>query len=228
MYKNVTLIDSIVHKDKYVEQVKDFKHVKEVVSMPLVMSEFFMACKDYPIVFAKDTKNDSWFATVILGYKENENLMVDEDGKWKEHKYVPAYARKYPFVFIENPQSDQLTLAIEDEYLVDTQNERKLFEEGNKTEYLNSVLGFLEDYNNNARATNELIKQLNEWEILEEKVLTIVDPEKKQYNLNGFYVVNEEKLNHLSKKKKEQICEKNINSLITAHLISISNIQRIF
>jgi hypothetical protein len=40
-------------------------------------------------------------------------------------------------------------------------------------------------------------------------------------------VVNEEKLRHLSKKKKDDICEKNAYSLITAHLISLSNIQKL-
>ena len=38
--------------------------------------------------------------------------------------------------------------------------------------------------------------------------------------------VNEEKLKHLSKKRKEELFNKNAIPLITAHLISLSNIKR--
>lgn len=42
-------------------------------------------------------------------------------------------------------------------------------------------------------ATKEFIKtQLDEWEILEERVVTIND-KKEQSNISGLYVINEEK-----------------------------------
>ena len=67
---------------------------------------------------------------------------------------------------------------------------------------------------------------MNEWELLEEKNAKVVISKDEQYNINGFYVVNEEKLKHLSKKRKEELFNKNVTPLITAHLISLSNIQR--
>jgi hypothetical protein len=54
----------------------------------------------------------------------------------------------------------------------------------------------------------------------------IVTPTGETFTLNGFYVINEEKFRHLGKKKKEEINAKNAIPLITAHLISLSNIQR--
>lgn len=228
MYKNVRAIDTTIHKDNYVKETENYTYAKEIIHVPLILSEFYIACKDYPIVFAKDTKNNSWFATVILGFKEKENLFINEDGNWEKNKYVPAYIRRYPFVLLENTDTEQYTLAIEESYLTEEKNDRKLFEENEKSEYLNNVLGFLTQFNDNAKATNLFIKQLEDWELLEEKRISIVTPNKEEFHINGFYVINEEKLSHLSKKKKEEICDKNANSLITAHLISLSNIQRIF
>lgn len=76
-------------------------------------------------------------------------------------------------------------------------------------------------------ATKEFVKQLDEWELLEEKIATVITPNQEQFNINGLYIVNEEKLKHLSKKKKDEICNKNAIPLITAHLISLSNIQKL-
>ena len=68
---------------------------------------------------------------------------------------------------------------------------------------------------------------MEEWELLEEKIATIITQEQEQFNINGLFIVNEEKLKHLSKKKKEEICNKNAIPLITTHLISLSNIQKL-
>ena len=156
-------------------------------------------------------------------------LFIDEKGVWEKQRYIPAHIRRYPFIYV-NGGDDQLTLAVEGEFKSDDKKDdtRKLFDkDGNNSEFLNGVLGFLNQFQADAVATAAFIKQLDEWELLEEKVANIVTPEGKNYNINGFFVVNEEKLKHLSKKKKDAICEKNATPLITAHLISLSNIQKI-
>lgn len=63
---------------------------------------------------------------------------------------------------------------------------------------LNNVLGFLNNFQNDAKLTNAFIKQLAEQDLLEEKIATVVGENNEQFNINGFYVINEEKLKHLS------------------------------
>ena len=229
MYKNLEILNKVTHKEEAVKQITNYTYAKETINAPITVAEFFEACKDYPIFFAKDA-NQSWTATVMLGYKEKENVFVDKDGKWEPNRYIPAFVRRYPFIFVTNPENDDLTLALDKECLSTNKEDegRKFFDnEGNNTEFLNNVLSFLSQFQNDAKATNGFIKQLEEWELLEEKVATIVNQKQEQYNINGFYVVNEEKLKHLSKKKKEAICNNNATPLITAHLLSLSNIQKI-
>ncbi|MDX9743288.1 MAG: SapC family protein [Arcobacteraceae bacterium] len=228
MYTNLQPINKIEDKNKAIKEVKNFSYAKEQISAPITVAEFYEACKDYPILFAKDA-NNSWIATVMMGYKEKENLFVGENGIWEKQRYIPAHIRRYPFIYV-NTDNDQLTLAVEGEFKSEAKEDvaRKLFlEDGTNSEFLNSVLGFLNQFHGDALATTAFIKQLEDWELLEEKVANIVAPDGKNYSINGFYVVNEEKLKHLSKKKKEAICEKNVTPLITAHLISLSNIQKI-
>ncbi|CAM3444825.1 SapC family protein [Arcobacter aquimarinus] len=229
MYKDLEIVNKIAHKENSIKEVKDFSYTKNLTSAPITVTEFFEACKNYPILFAKD-KNNDWFASVMLGFKENENIFVDNKGNWDKLHYVPAFVRRYPFVFVEQNEQQQLLLGVEKEFLsIDKKDEkRKLFDDKDEnTEFLNNVLNFLNQYQNDSIATKEFIKQLDEWELLEEKVATIINEKKEQFNINGFYIVNEEKLKHLSKKKKEEICNKNATALITAHLISLSNIQKL-
>ena len=77
MYKDIVVINKIEHKNKNVKRVASFSFSKEMTSIPITITEFYEACKNYPIFFAKDT-NDKWFATAMLGYKENENILVNE------------------------------------------------------------------------------------------------------------------------------------------------------
>ena len=229
MYTNLQPINKVADKNKAIKEVKDFSYTKEQINAPITVAEFYEACKDYPILFAKDA-NDSWMATAMLGYKEKENLFIDENGIWEKQRYIPAHIRRYPFIYVNNSENDQLTLAVEGEYKSEAKEDesRKLFDkEGNNSEFLNSVLGFLNQFHADAQATAQFIKQLEDWELLEEKVANITTKDNKTYTINGFYVVNEEKLKHLSKKKKEDICNKNAMPLITAHLISLSNIQKL-
>ena len=118
---------------------------------------------------------------------------------------------------------------MEKDYKIKTQKDenRKLFDkDGNNSKFLNGILGFLNEYQKDSIETSSFIKQLDEWELLEEKNAKVIVSKDEQYNINGFYVVNEEKLKHLSKKRKEELFNKNAIPLITAHLISLSNIKR--
>lgn len=227
MYKKLEVLNKIQHKNKGVAEVTDFLYSKNLINAPIALSEFFEACKNYPIFFAKD-KDNKWFSTALLGYKEGENLFVDKKGKWKELHYIPAFLRSYPFILVNQENKKEMVVAIDAEYLNEKESSKKLFDEnGNNSEFLNGVLGFLNQFYSDTMATSEFIKQLEEWELLEEKVANVVNSKNEKYSLNGFFVVNEEKLKHLSKKKKDDICAKNAYALITAHLISLSNIQKL-
>ena len=99
MFKKLEVLNKIEHKNKSIRDVKDFLYSKELINAPIALSEFFEACKNYPIFFAKD-KDNKWFASVLLGYKQGENLFIDEKGVWKELHYIPAFVRTYPFILV--------------------------------------------------------------------------------------------------------------------------------
>jgi hypothetical protein len=226
MYKNIEIINKIHHKDKYVKVVENLLFAKEQINAPITIAEFFLACKDYPIVFAKDAKTEEWFATVLLGIKD-KNLFINDTGDWDKLNYIPAFFRRYPFIFLNQENSEELILGIDKEYLTKNKKDKKLFDDNENSEVLNGVVNFLNQYQNDAKSTSKFIKQLAEWQLLEEKSVSGTTQTNEQFKINGFYIVNEIKLKHLSKKRKEELCNKDLMPLITAHLISLSNIEKL-
>lgn len=227
MYKNVEPINSTTHLKSGIKEIQGFIYAKDLIHAPITIAEFYESCKDYPIVFAKDS-HEAWNALALIGY-QSENIFIDEKGTWEKNRYIPAFIRRYPFIFIAQPNSEELTFAFdavcEDKKCQNT--ERAFFaEDGKASPYLEGMMRFLTQFQNDAKATTEFIQQLDDWGLLEARMATIVDASGEKFTLNGFYVLNEEKLRHLSKKRKDEINAKNVIPLITAHLISLSNIQR--
>jgi len=227
MYKQPQIINEEQHKSKAVKEIRALPATKSMISLPLGFNEFYEACRDYPIFFAKDV-DGKWFATALLGYKDN-NLFVDDEGKWKPGCYIPAFIGRYPFILIKT-DDENLSLAVDadaTEEINDANKQRAFFnEDGSVSEFSRLAMNFLLELNSVAQSTSEFIKDLENWELLEEKSANIVDKNGDTHVINGFFTVNEEKMAHLGEKKKADICKKGAMQLITAHLISLGNIKR--
>jgi hypothetical protein len=231
-YEAIELITLENHKNKALKHLTDYSQTKEMISSPININEFYSACRDYPILFAK-AQEGNWISVVLLGY-ENQNMYLEENGSWRAKSYVPAFIRKYPFVLLQTEDKESkkqnFTLAIDKSCVIELDElseQRAFFKEDKPTEFAQNTFGFLMDLQNGAVATAGFIKELEEWELLEEKQAQLVDSEGKTHTINGFYTVNEEKMNHLSEKKKESMCKKGAVPLITAHLISLGNMAKV-
>ena len=230
MYKNPVILNINDHKNKALKEQADFAKTKGMISAPLGFNEFYEACRNYPILFAKDQMGN-WFATALLGV-DNKNMFVGDDNKWKAGAYIPAFIRRYPFVLVKTDENSEenLTLAIDAESIEDANesNKARVFFNDNDTptEFATGVMQFLLELNKVAMATSQFIKDLEKWELLVEQAANIVDKDGNTHNINGFFTVNEEKLAHLSDKKKTEMCKKDAFPLITAHLISLGNVRR--
>lgn len=86
----------------------------------------------------------------MLGLRDGENLFIDDAGKWLG-EYVPAYVRRYPFVFSETPEGQAL-LSMDSAYPGldksggDTAPRRLFDAAGNETDFLKETLTFLEQF----------------------------------------------------------------------------------
>ena len=221
-YERVTPVSPQRHGDWCVEGGLNYEFAKKVNSVPLVAAEVPHAAREYTVVFADAGESAVPFA--ILGVKENENLYVKDDGGW-DAKYIPAFVRRYPFVFSQN--EDTYTLCIDESWdgcNQEGRGERLIDEKGERTPYLEKLMGFLQDYQRNAQRTTVYGKKLKELELLEQKAATFTLPSGEKISLKGFMAVNREKLNELPPETLSELAKTGELEVTYAHLLSMNNL----
>ncbi len=226
MYKNLVVLDKKQHKDLKLSQLKDLFFTKDVAFMPVVANEVALVGVAFPVVFTTD-KNPSLVALVSLG---GDNLAINAEGKWIT-SYLPSYLRKYPFSLAatqENPDQ-KVVLIDEDAPIVSKSKGKQLFKkDGSQSETLSNAIKFLTEHENEAIVTSNLAKVIALSGILEDREISVGEGDEKKVLVNGFRVVNREKLNALSDDVLANWVRKGIITLIDAHLKSLDNIQTLF
>ena len=226
MFKELNTVTLQEHKNSGIVALTDFAQAKELTSAPITANEYYEACKSYPILFAKES-NGTWFSLALFGV-EKSNTFVEENGQWRKNAYVPSFIRRYPFLFLEDNR--QLVLTVDQTQIVEKSEaqENYFFEDDEShSPYLKKVLESLNQTQNFTLLTQEFIKTLDEFKLLEESGMKGKTAEGNDFSVGGFYIINEERLAKLNPKIQAKLCKKGYTPLITAHMISQSNIQHL-
>lgn len=224
MYKNVKLLSKDDVKLK-VDAIKGFRYAKKLTQCIVTVDEFFKAAKSQPIVFAKNATGD-YFASTLLGLEKETNNFVNGKGEWNKSEYIPAYVRRYPFIFVQDKET--LALAYDEDCKEINESKGQAFfdEDGKESEYVKNVMKFMEDYQKSSHVTAAFIKELDALGILEDANANMSVSGKK-YAFTGFKRVNEEKLNALTEEQTMKLIKNGSYKLIVAHLISMSNFEKL-
>ncbi len=223
MYKNVVVLNETEHKEKGAKSLSSFAYAKKFNSCIIVTDEFYEACKSYPILFAKNS--DGWYALALFGL-DGKNNFVNRKGDWRKGCYIPAYVRRYPFIYVKDDKN--LFLGIDSAQIIEKSeaDERYFFEEdGSHSAFIEKIIKYLDAFHLQSLATTDFIKRLDNLGVLEESMITKTNNDKED-TYGNFWTVNESKLNGLSDDEKISLCKDNSMKLVTAHLISLSNVKR--
>ncbi len=225
IYENATPVTRARHGSLSVKAGGNFGFAAEINSVPLMAAEFAQVASDMAIVFA--AAGDEAIPAVLLGIRENENLFVDEKGAWLG-KYVPAFLRRYPFVFSTSDDGQNFTLCIDESFEGannDGRGERLFDAEGEQTQYLRSVLGFLQAYQVQFQRTKELSRRLREYGLLEPMEARFTLRGGRTLMLSGFELVSREKLRAISPEQLTTLFSSEDLELIYLHIHSMRNLQ---
>ncbi|MDR5885056.1 SapC family protein [Vreelandella janggokensis] len=228
IYRNVQPITRDKHGELYLKAGKDFVFAKDVNSVPLMAAEFPAAASDLPIVFT-NAEDNGVLPVAVLGIERDSNLMVDEDNRW-QGEYVPAFFRRYPFVFASSAEGQTFTLCIDEDYEginSDGRGERLFDADGEQTQYLSRVLSFLQDYQAHFQRTRTFCRRLVELDLLESVEAQVRLPEGGRRTLTGFKAINRNKLKELSAEQLQTLMNNDELELIHIHLQSMRNFNRL-
>lgn len=230
-YKNPQPLNAEQHAALGVKQIaQPFDFLRQAHAVPVTVTEFGMAATAYPIIFV----GEQFTPIAAMGVRQGENLFVTDEGQTEIDYYVPAFVRRYPFVFANDNNSERLLLCIDrDAPMVTNQPEVPLFENGEPSAFTKNAIEFCEEFERQRRSTVEFVNIVRRMGLFEQKSV-FFQPRDAQGNQVGeqqkiadYWAIDENKLGELTDEQFKELRTNGALGAIYAHMISLLNWQRI-
>ncbi len=191
-YQNVIPLDRDQHKTLKLKPVANIGFARNITAVPAVVGEFSEIARQGPIAFVK-TGDGGLIPVALMGLPGGRNAYLDAEDRWNV-PYMPAFIRRYPFVFSENGP-DQLTVCFDRDFpgFNDTDGEA-LFENGEPTMFLRNAMNLLGEFQRQVQLTQQFTKRLEEAGVLSEINAEVRLEDGRVANVAGVMVVEESKL----------------------------------
>ncbi len=227
IYDRAVPLSNRRHGDWSVEASGTFAFARGINSVPLMAAEIAAAAREYCIVFAG--QEEALMPAVVLGVRDGENAFLDAHDRWRA-SYVPAFVRRYPFVFASNDDGKTFTLCIDEDFAgcnTEGRGERLFDESGAETKYLEKVVDFVKQYQVEHQRTRTFCNRLRELDLLESVQAQIKTPDGRQFNVGGFFAVGRDRLKRLEPAVLAGLAKDDVLEVIYAHLQSMRNFQQL-
>ena len=198
-------------------------------AVPLTVEEFPQAQRSFPIVFSV---GEGSVPLALMGLNEGVNVFVDDDGGIKEAIYVPAYARRYPFLLAKlDEQADTLSLCFDPthELLGENVDGQALFDGDQPSEATNAALNFCQQFEEAGQRTAAFIAELEKHNLLMDGEVSIQQQGTEQpFVYRGFRMIDQQKLMEMRGDVLRQWSQSGLLPLIYAHVFSLDLMREIF
>ncbi|HEY9216733.1 MAG TPA: SapC family protein [Phenylobacterium sp.] len=198
--------------------------------VPLAVTEFGLAAVTGPIIFVGEEK----VPLLVMGLQADQNMFVREDGAFEPGVYVPAYVRRYPFVFANDKTQGQMILCIDRaaEFIEEGGDLAFFDEAGQPTEYTQNCIEFCNNYEMERQRTQSFVQLLKDLDLFEVKIaqFTPMNPDMsagEPQKIADYFGVSEEKLNALPADKLAELRDNGALQQIYAHIISLVGWDRL-
>ncbi len=227
IYESAIPVSAARHGSYSLAPVPNFAFSTGVNAVPLMAVEFLRAADEYAIIFTQ--AGDGFMPAVVLGVRGDQNLYLSADSQWQAD-YIPAFIRRYPFVFSSSTDGKTLTLCVDESHPgvnSDGRGER-LFDDGGKpSAYTERVLKFLQEYQAHFQRTRSFCQRLKDLDLLEPMQAQVTTPKGDKLTLNGFLSVSREKLRALSPEALATLAKTDELELLYLQLHSMRNFTEV-
>lgn len=223
-YEQAVPLSAEKHKNWGLDPASDYSFARQVNSVPMTAVEFPRAALEYALVFAGNEAGV--MPAVVLGIEDRKNLYVEPSGRWTG-RYVPAFVRRYPFVF-SSTDGASFTLCIDSSFKGWNQEGKgqRLFDgSGKRTEYLENILKFLQQYQVEFQRTQRFCNKLKELDLLEPVHAQFTTPGGERRSMSGFMAVSRDKLKKLPAETLAQLAASDELELVYLHLQSLNHFE---
>ena len=198
-------------------------------AVPLTVEEFPQAGRTFPIVFAS---GENTVPLALMGLNEGVNVFVDDEGTVQPNVYLPAYARRYPFMLAKlQPTSEELSLCFDPTSgLIGEFADGQPLVDGNEaSQTTKSVLQFCEQFEQAGQRTQAFIDELKKHDLLMEGEVSIQQQDGGQpFVYRGFQMVDQEKLRNVRGDVLRGWAQSGLLPLLYAHIFSLELMSAVF
>ncbi len=221
-YRRPAAVNRERHANKSITDA-GFGFAADANAVALNAVELAHAARCYPIVFATSAPG---IPIAVLGLREKQNLFVGADGVWRADTYIPAYVRRYPFIFSQTPGSTQLTLCVDEAapHLVEGRA-RPLFDGEKTTPHTDNALTFCMAFEAEREKTLPFARALEESGVLTENRADINLPSGEKLQIGGYRVIDQAKFEALPDAKILEFRQRGWLAPVYAHLVSMGGWQ---
>ncbi|GIK47635.1 MAG: SapC family protein [Hyphomonadaceae bacterium] len=233
-YRQLEPLSIEKHRSLGVSQVSNpFSFLADTHLVPLTVDEFGLAAVCYPIIF--DTQSKTPLA--VMGLRPGMNVFLGADGSLDPEVYLPAFARRYPFlpVLAGNSEQQQAPAQDGDRILVCIDRAAKMlsstpelpfFEGDQPSRYTQEAIQFCREFDVLGRRTQEFVKLMDEHDLFELTPLALpranADGTPGEPQKIGEYLrISEKKLNALPQDKYMELRDRGVTAVMHAHLLSL-------
>jgi len=202
---------------------RPFGFVSKTHVVPITVTEFAPCSLSYPIVFVGEAKTP----LCVMGLRDGENLYVSDEGVFRTDVYIPAFVRRYPFVFAADDKGERYVLCVDRAASFISENaEIPFFEDGQPSAYTQNAMQFCNDFETERRRTEQFVALLNELDLFEVKEASFTPPTQDgspgvPQKLADYYGVSEAKLKALPAEKFLELRDNGALQQIYAHMTSL-------
>ena len=208
---------------------KPYAFVNQSNIVPLTVTEFAPASLAYPVVFVGANKSP----VAVMGLRNGENLFVDAAGDFRSDAYIPAYVRRYPFVFANDDQQQRMILCIDRSApFVAEGGLVPLFVDGQPSDYTKQAMEFCTNFEQERRRTEAFVQLMNDLDLFEVRESSFTPRDERgqaqaPIKLADYYAVSEQKLMALPSDKLTQLRDNGALGQIYAHMTSLLGWDRL-
>ena len=197
---NHVLLNNVNHHDLRVITRYGPELGHAVQCVPTFPTEYADIQREYPIFFRREAESGALQSVAMLGLAPGENLFLEGD-EWRAG-YVPAFVARGPFLIgFQEQESDgerrkEPVVHVDlDDARVNRADGAPLFlEHGGSTGYLQHIAALLNGIQEGLAIGGSMYRAFESLDLIEPVKLEIDVLEDVRYVLNGFYMLNRERL----------------------------------
>lgn len=228
-YKDLMPLNSADHGTWHARGTDKANWLVNQHAVPLTVEEFPMAQRHFPIVFSSG--QDVPVPLALMGMNEGVNVFLNDDGTVKSPVYIPAYARRYPFMLARlRPDAEELSLCFDptSELVGEFSEGEALFNGAEPSDACKATLDFCEKFEIAGQKTGQFVEELQKHGLLMDGELALGINDQAPFTYRGFQMVDENKLREIRGDVLRGWAQNGILPLIYAHLLSLELVRDVF